>query len=316
MADPLKIALIGGGGHSRANHLPALEKYVADHPGEIQLSAFCDINPEVAEKVSREYKFDHSYTDVSDMLAAERLDGCIAITPIHITADVARRIISANIPLVIEKPPGATPEEAKEICDLVARAHARVMVSVNRRFDPAITAACEWRGNRPLDYLRTTMLRIKRSEKSFFTGTAIHCLDTMRKIAGNISGHSVDAWQVEGVWWYRVALEFESGTKGLLEVLPSCGTQAEFHEMFGAGYRLLARAGYSDTGEFTAWEDGKMVEQNIPDDDQLSFVRDGTYAETCEFISALKEGRSPYPSPAEVYPTVQLCHQIQQEVQK
>ena len=51
----LKIAVIGGGSHSRCNHLPALARYVSLYPAEFEPAAFCDLQREVAERVSQEY---------------------------------------------------------------------------------------------------------------------------------------------------------------------------------------------------------------------------------------------------------------------
>ena len=150
----MKIAVLGGGNHSRDNHLPALGRYVALHPGEVELAAFCDLRREVAEGVAREYGFARSYTGLEELLAAETPDGCIAITPVAATARVAAQILAAGIPLLMEKPLGATPEEAEQICRLAERQNSRVMVSLNRRFDPAITAACAWISRRPLQYVR------------------------------------------------------------------------------------------------------------------------------------------------------------------
>ncbi len=309
----LRIAVIGGGSHSRGNHLPALAHSASQTTGEIELAAFCDIDPLVAAAVSREFGFANAYTSVNAMLTTEALDGCIAITPIPITAKIAKEVIEAGIPLLMEKPPGRTPEEAGEICSLATRTNARVMVSMNRRFDPALCAAADWRADRPLAYVRATMHRHNRTESEFFTGTAIHALDAMRWIAGDIGNYSVQAQLVDEVWWFLVQLEFASGIRGMLEVLPSCGHHVESYEMFGPGYRLLASIGEHGSGEFSAWEQGVQVEYNEPAHGMPAWMRNGTYAETVEFLNALREGRSPHPTPAEVLQSVELCHQIQQK---
>jgi predicted dehydrogenase len=62
------------------------------------------------------------------------------------TKEIAARMIRAAIPLLMEKPPGATPDEAREIVELVKGTGAWVMVSMNRRFDPALRAALDWWG--------------------------------------------------------------------------------------------------------------------------------------------------------------------------
>lgn len=307
----IRIALIGGGDHSRGNHLPAVARYVSLHPGEIELAAFCDLRPEVAESVSHEFGFARSYTTLDEMLGAETLDGCIAVTPLPATIAVAKRIVSAKVPLLMEKPLGATMAEAEEIRAYVARKGPRVMVSMNRRFDPAIAAACAWRSDRPLQYLRGTMLRDARIEADFLWGTAIHCVDAMRAIAGKVRDCAIRPRRMDGVRWCVADLAFESGAAGTLEVMPSCGSRAETYEMFGAGYRVLARAGEIDSGEVICYENDQVVHSEQPACDTPSFVANGAYAETEEFLASLRENRPAHPTVEEIWQSVELCHRLQ-----
>ncbi len=310
----LRIGVIGGGNHSRGNHLPALARYIAHYPGEVELAAFCDFRREVVESVSQEYGFLHFYADVAEMLAAEKLDGCIAVTPIEVTAGVARQLIVAGIPLLMEKPPGRTQAEAQEIAELAGSGKARVMVSMNRRFDPALTAVRAWWADRPLIYLRAAMCRHQRTEPDFFVGTAIHALDAMRFMAGDISEYAVHARPVNGAWWYSVQLQFDRGTVGLLEVMPTCGSKAESYEIFGAGCRAVATSGEVDSGEGVMWEGGLVAQHHNPARDVPLFVTNGTFAETVAFLHDLRDRRIPHPTPTEVWQSVDICHRIQREV--
>lgn len=307
----IKLVVLGAGNHSRRNHLPALARYVAEHPGEIELAGLCDLNEGLATEMARRHGFARAYTDLDEMLHAEQPDGCVAITPIPATKEIAARVIRAEIPLLMEKPPGATLGEAREIVDLVKGTGAWVMVSMNRRFDPALRAALDWRGERPIVYLRGRIVRHNRREPDFMYGTAIHPLDTMRAIAGDVQEYSVAERLVDGVRWYVIRLVFKNGALGTLEVLPTAGSLSESYELVGDGMRALAGAGDTDSGMARCWENGELVVESHPSPDLPSFVRNGTYAETCAFISALQAGRAPYPSPAQVLQTVELCQAIQ-----
>jgi predicted dehydrogenase len=307
----LKIVLLGAGNHSRGNHLPALARYVAQHPGEVALAGLCDLRREYAEAAAREYGFARVYTDVDEMLRVEQPDGCVAVTPIPVTTEIAARVIRADVPLLMEKPPGANADEARQVVDLVEAAGARVMVSMNRRFDPALRAALTWWGERPLRYLRGTIVRVNRREPEFMYGTAIHPLDTMRAIAGNVREYEVHVREVEGVRWYAVRFVFESGAVGSLDVLPTAGSMGESYEMYGAGCCALVRVGGPDSGEVRCWADGQLTIEDEPARGMPTFVRNGAYDETVAFISALKEDRSLHPSPSEVLQSVELCQRIE-----
>jgi predicted dehydrogenase len=265
--------------------------------------------------MARQYGFAQVYTNLEDMLDKEKPDGCVAVTPVAITARIACHVIRRGVSLLMEKPPGASVAEAQEIVTLVEKTGTRVMVSMNRRFDPALDAVHEWRNGRPVEYLRATMLRHKRIEPEFMHVTALHPLDTMRKIGGNVKESSVAVRYVGDVRWYIVRLVFETGILGSLEVLPNVGNTAEFYEFFGLNYRAVARVGRYDSGEIICWENDRIAFQGEPARGMPEFVRNGTYAETVEFLSALKEKRVPHPSPAEVLQSVEVSHKIGQEIQ-
>jgi len=307
----IKVAVIGGGNHSSQNHLPALKHYLDLHPGELKLAAVCDLCQEIAQNVAQKFGFEHWYTNIVEMLKSEELDACLAITPISATADVAKHIILAGIPLLIEKPPGATVEEARLICDLVKKHNAWVMVSMNRRFDPAISLLCSQLKDRQLKYIRGAMYRVQRTESDFFIGTAIHALDTMRFIAGDIRTCSVSDIYVDNIRWYRVDIEFEKGIQGCLDVLPTCGQVVESYELLCSGVRMLASAGGLDSGEMRVWEDGELIVNDEPARGMPIYIKNGTYAETEAFFSTLMEIRAPDPGPMDVLQSVEYCHRIQ-----
>jgi hypothetical protein len=58
------------------------------------------------------------------------------------------------------------------------------------------------------------------------------------------------------------------------------------------------------------WRNGKLeVEQSL-DKMTAPFVSRGEYAETCHWISALREGRSPAPGVGDVLGSAELCAQL------
>ncbi len=306
----LKIAVLGAGDHSQRNHLPALQQYMAAHPGEIELAALCDLRRAHAETVAAQYGFERVYTDLDQMLRAEQPDACLAITPIPATLPVALTIIRARVPLLMEKPPGATVSEARTLVDLVERVGTPTMVSMNRRFDPFLCAALHWQADRPLVYLCGSIIRHNRREPEFMTGTAIHALDAMRAIAGDVSEFRVEKHTVDGVRWYIIHLRFVGGTAGLLQVLPTGGAVEERYEGLGADWRFEAQAGDWDRGGVCGWQNGQVTLSADPARGQLSFVRNGTWAETVAFIQAVRDGLPMYPTPAQVLQSVELCHAI------
>ncbi|NLS78619.1 MAG: Gfo/Idh/MocA family oxidoreductase [Chloroflexi bacterium] len=306
----LRLAVLGAGNHSRANHLPALSRYVSEHPGAIELAALCDLDRALAERMAAAHGFARVYTDLGQMLAEERLDGLFAVTPIPATAQVAVQAMEAGLPLLVEKPLGGSMADADRIMEAAERTKATVMVSVNRRFSPALRAGLAWWGDAPAEFIRASMWRTRRREPEFVTGTGIHPVDAIRHIAGEVSDVEMEARRVDGVWWYYIRLQFQSGARGLVELMPTAGLRHESYEIFGAERRLLVEEAEYASGVARGWEGGNLLLDTDPAAGQPAYVRNGAYAEACEFIAALQEGRQPYPSLVEVYPSMELVHGV------
>jgi myo-inositol 2-dehydrogenase / D-chiro-inositol 1-dehydrogenase len=303
----LKLVVVGAGSHSQGNHLPALARYVALHPDEVVLVGLCDLRRQHAEAMAEAYGFARAYADLDEMLRVEEPDACIAVTPIPVTVQIAGHVIRAGLPLLMEKPPGATLVEAQRLVELVAQRSARVMVSMNRRFDPALRAAQHWWGDRPIAYLRACIVRTDRAEPEFAYGTAIHPLDAMRAVAGDVASYRVHVHHVSGVRWYVVHLQFASGTQGVLEVLPTAGLQAESYAWCGEGAYVEASVGEHDAGSARGWRGGTLALRHDTVEGEPLYVQNGTYAETAAFLSALQSDAPMHPSPAEVLQSVEIC---------
>src|SRR5690606_23043668 len=90
LEDPMiRLGVLGAGGHSRATHGPALRHLKRRDPGRVELAAVCDLDRDKASAYAAEFGFARAYADVEAMLAAERLDGLVAVTPLKLTERIA-----------------------------------------------------------------------------------------------------------------------------------------------------------------------------------------------------------------------------------
>jgi predicted dehydrogenase len=244
------------------------------------------------------------------MLENEEPDGCIAVTPVPITAEVAVTIMQMGVSLLMEKPPGASLEQARHVCAVVEETSARVMVSLNRRFHPAIRAALTWFGERSLAYVRAPFIRDRRGEPRFYIDTVVHAVDTLRFIAGEIESLTITSRKMEQVRWAIIQLNFASGVLATLEVQPDAGHLVEAYELFGQGHHVRATARGAGAGDAIAWEGDRIVWSESPASDTPRFVVNGTYDETVAFISSLKGERPFGPAPVDVLRSVEISHEI------
>ncbi|MFN2531375.1 MAG: Gfo/Idh/MocA family protein [Pyrinomonadaceae bacterium] len=309
----IRLALAGCGEHSRSSHATPLARYVAQHPGQVELVAACDLVLERAEEFCRRFGFGHPYTDLDRMLTMEQLDGCVSVMPIEQIVEVGVRLLQYQLPCVIEKPLGISLAQTEHLARTAQQTQTPHMVSVNRRFMPFLNTARDWANSLgPLQYLRATQIRDARSEPDFIWSTAIHVLDALRYIAGEISDFRVETQQHSALTstWYSISLRFDSGTKGQIEVLPTAGMVEESYELFGDGFRSRVTAGTGTQQTLECWQRGKKVLHEISFDDEPEDLRNGSYQEVEEFVGALKSGNRPHPEIKDILPSARICFAI------
>lgn len=125
-----KIALVGCGLISAGNHVPAIIK-----SSKAELVALVDLDIEIAESVKRKYGLQCScYQDTSQL--TDLVDGFIIATPNHTHFSVAKKILEAGKPVLIEKPITNTSTEAKKLIDLANQNETFISVGYKMRHHP------------------------------------------------------------------------------------------------------------------------------------------------------------------------------------
>jgi predicted dehydrogenase len=303
----IRIALAGCGEHSRTSHAAPLARYAAAHPDEIELAAACDLNLEKAIEFCRSFGFSRDYNDLDQMLEAEKLDACVSVMPMEKIVEVGIKLLERQIPCVIEKPLGTSIAEIERLAEVARETQTPHMVSVNRRFMPYLNQARSWMQERgPLRYVRATQVRHQRSEDDFIWSTAIHVLDALRYVGGEIEQFDFAIPQSDNAAWYLIALKFKSGTTGHVEILPTAGMVEESYELFAEGCRARVTAGSGTQRSLECWQDSKLVTELRSSDDEPEDLRNGSYQEVEEFVSALRTGKHPQPSIEDILPSVRI----------
>jgi myo-inositol 2-dehydrogenase / D-chiro-inositol 1-dehydrogenase len=310
----LRLGLLGCGEHAAGGHAVPLARYAAGHPAEIKLTAACDIVPARAIEFCRKYGFARAYTRLEEMLAAERLDACISVMPMEQIASVGIELLRAALPCVIEKPLGVTLAEARALLAAAEETGTPHMVSVNRRFMPYLRRARAWaKETGRLRFIRCAMIRHARSERDFIWSTAIHAVDALRYLAGEVSEFHLQTQQGGGAAaarWYAITLRFTSGVLGRIDVLPTAGAVEETYELLGDSFRALVTAPFGPVLALRCWRENRLeLEETAPLDTPADML-DGSYNEVVAFVGALRAGRDLRPAIKDVFPSVQLCFQL------
>jgi len=309
----IRLGLIGCGEHSETGHAIPLARYQAAQPGEIELTAACDLNLERAQFSCRQYGFMNAYRDVDEMLAQHKLDGCIAVVPVEKISELGIKLLSLGIPCVVEKPLGAELREARALLDAARATRTMNMVSVNRRFMPFLNRALEWTHNAgPLRYVRCTLTRHARREPEFLWATAVHAVDALRHIAGEVVDANIRVLGHAGgtAEWYAINLSFENAVSGRLDVLPTAGMLEETYELIGEGFRAVVTCPFGTERGVRCFRENRLVLTEAASGNEPEDVLNGCYDEASEFIRAVTRKAQAGPSIEEVFPSVELCWEM------
>ena len=308
----VRVALVGCGEHSESGHAVPLARYKAEHPAEVELTAACDLNLQRAQLFSEEYGFLRAYSDLDEMQAREKLDGCILVVPVEKISQLGIRLLGLGIPCVVEKPLGASLQQVDALLHAARSSRTPNMVSVNRRFMPSLNRALAWtRSAGPLRYVRCIMTRHARREPEFLWTTAVHAVDTLRHICGEVAEANIRKLNSlsRTAEWYAINFRFQSGVAARIDVLPTAGVLEETYDLIGEEFRAVVTCPFGPQRGWRCFCEGELViEENaetVPED-----VLNGCFDETAVFLRALAAKRFPSPSIEDVFPSVKLCFDL------
>jgi len=130
----MKVGVIGVGVMGK-NHCRVYSKL----PG-VNLAAVCDSNEENARSIASQYGCE-SYTNLSHMLSKEKLDAVSIVVPTALHEKFACEVMSAGIPILLEKPIAFDEAESKRIIAAAKKTGVLVTVGHIERFNPVVTTA-------------------------------------------------------------------------------------------------------------------------------------------------------------------------------
>ena len=289
-----------------------LSRYQRQHPEKVVLAAACDIQIERSRYFCDKYGFRNSYSNLDEMLSREKVDGCVAVVPMGKIAEIGAYLMERRVPCSIEKPLGSSTEEVKHLLASAKSTGTPNMVSVNRRFMPFLNRALEWIRNKgTIEYVRCTMSRHARSEAEFIWATAVHAVDTLRYIAGEIRSHEARNLKFgQCTNGYSLDFVFENNAIGRVDVLPTTGMVEEKYELFGNGFYVAVTCPFGARRGWVAYRDGVIATEECASDELPEDVINGCYDEASCFIDSLYDGKALRPSIADVAPSVELCMAI------
>jgi len=294
----VKLGLIGLGSFNMAQHAPALKHYAAEvHPLDFVL---CEPSHERTIEWQRKFGTYPCFSDVDEIIAHGKLNAAYVTVPPAVICKVVCKFLEAGIPTFTEKPPGMTRKETE--CLIKAAGNTPHAVGFNRRFSPFLRKmkeiTCGEEEFSPL-FVRCTFTRVDRYDEDFTT-TAIHGIDALRFLGGDIASLTAEVVLSKAEKSFRNILltgRFSSGALVEITLFPVTGLAVERYSMIARGISVeadipmpgLADCGrvcvYRNNQEKVCYTEDKMGLANAPD-----FVRFGFYDQARQFLDAVIHG--------------------------
>jgi len=322
-----KICLIGCGVMARNQHGPACKMYEATHKN-VTFAACCDINEERAKTFAQDFGLSAWYTNIDTMLDTERPQAVCLIAPVEKTAELSCKILEKGYPLILEKPPGMTGEEARRMINTAKNTPNQV--AFNRRYMPIVQKAKslleEWGGTSCIMDIQYRMVRANRRDPEFAT-TAIHGIDLVKYLAGsdykhvNFQYHELPEMG-ETVANFYLNCQMENNIITNLAFLPISHINTERVEINTTKGLLCLHLPiwsgcYDQHGKITFYSNNeKSWEINGTEitDSQEDFILGGFYNENAQFFDALRNGTKPDGDIASGLQSVEIANCITQRL--
>lgn len=132
-----KSVVIGTGLIATRKHLPAWKRANS----QAKCVAICDINEEQAQKVAKEFGVPKAYTDIGQMLDAEKPDIVDICTPPKTHSSIAIQCLDAGAHALIEKPMATSLEECDLMIEAAKRNDRQICMGHSDLFYPSIIKA-------------------------------------------------------------------------------------------------------------------------------------------------------------------------------
>lgn len=158
---PLVAAVVGTGAISH-EHLSFLSGRTGagDVSDLVELGAVCDLSPAAASYAATTFGARAHYTDVDQLLAAERPDVVHVLTPPETHLGLVTTALEAGAHVICEKPITVNRADLDTLLDQARRAGRHLMESHNYRFNPTIVAMTEAIADGRLGTVREVSIRI------------------------------------------------------------------------------------------------------------------------------------------------------------
>lgn len=242
MADKVRVALIGAGAMANSVHYPSLAEF-----DDVEMVGLCDLIEEKLHATADKFGIERRFTDYRQMIEQTQPDAAYVLMPPHHLFDIVVWLLQRGIHVFIEKPPGVTLEQIRQMAHWAEQNNCLTMVGFNRRFIPLLRY-CRDKVRAEGAYVQqavATFYKDHRSGGPYYGGAVdiltcdcIHAVDALRFMAGVEPVRVASSVRSLGRHFdtsFIALIEFENGCVGVLLGNWMAGARVHTFEMHGFG---------------------------------------------------------------------------------
>jgi 2-hydroxy-4-carboxymuconate semialdehyde hemiacetal dehydrogenase len=313
----MKIVLAGAGAFG-VKHLDAIRQI-----GGIDVVAIVGRELDATREVARKYGVAHATTDLADALRQPGVDAAILATPTQLHASQALQCLDAGKHVQIEIPLADSWRDAQAVAQRAQQTGLVAMVGHTRRFNPSH----QWLHRR----LAAGELTLQQMDVQtyFFRRSNINALGQPRSWTDHLlwhhAAHTVDLFRYQA----RAQIVRANALQGPIH--PTLGIAMDMSIQLQAANGAICTLSLSfnndgplgtffryicDNGTYIARYDELVDGKNAAIDvSTVDVSLNGIELQDREFFAAIREGREPNASVAQVLPCYRTLHELERQLE-
>jgi len=316
MSSKIRVALAGAGAFG-IKHLDAI-KLIDDVEVVSLVSRDLDKTREVASK----YGIAHATTDLADSLALPEVDAVILCTPTQMHAEQTLACLRAGKHVQVEIPLADKLKDAEAVVALQQQTGLVAMCGHTRRFNPSH----QFVHNK----IKTGELKIQQMDVQtyFFRRTNMNALGQPRSWTDHLlwhhAAHTVDLFRyqsggeivqanaIQGPIHPQLGIAMDMSIQLKASTGAICTLSLSFNNdgPLGTFFRYIC-----DNGTYIArYDDLVNGKEEKIDVSKVAVSMNGIELQDREFFAAIRDGREPNASVAQVLPCYRTLHQLEQQL--
>jgi len=314
--DKVRVALIGAGGMANSVHYPSLAGF-----DDVEMVGLCDLVEDKLNATADKFGIEKRYTNYQQMIEETNPDAAYLLMPPHHLFDIAISVLDQGVNLFIEKPPGVTVEQTRQMALAADRNNVLAMVGFNRRYIPLLVKCKQMVDERgPMLQCVSTFLKhhfggpYYKGAIDVLTCDAIHAVDTLRWMSGSdvldVTGDVRTQCDETFANSFNALVRFQNDCTGVLLTNWCVGTRVHTFEMHAKGISAFVDCNSTATVYADNNAEGTVLSADEVAGSEENRVSYGFEAQARHFIDCVKSGADPCSSMDDAVKTMELVADI------